>query len=223
MFKKPGGLKPSQPPYPCGPIYRGGVRCRYVQNRCQSPQGGQTLEFKGEVRLRSEEGRRLKGAPAAFVGESMKGWATTEEESGAFCWLIVPTGFLGTRPLWSCGRWQSPGGEGIPPDPLLWVGLQAHILAFIFFFFFFYSTWILKNFSRHANCTHVVKGDLQYLCFAWHFPKRRMGARWRVALGKKARLRSSADLDHKLSLRKVWSGKEGRSKQNWWMTKPFIS
>lgn len=69
---KPARLKLSQPSSPCRLIYCRAVRCRYMQNRCQNPQEGQTLEFKGEVRLRSEEGKRLKGAPAAFVGESTR-------------------------------------------------------------------------------------------------------------------------------------------------------
>lgn len=34
---------------------------------------GQGLEFSGAVRLGSEQGRRLKGAPAVFVGESASG------------------------------------------------------------------------------------------------------------------------------------------------------
>ena len=49
---KTAGLKPSQPSSPCRPLYCRAVRCRYMQNRCQNPQEGQTLEFTGEVRLR---------------------------------------------------------------------------------------------------------------------------------------------------------------------------
>ncbi len=69
---KPARLKLSHSSSPCRLIYCRAVRCRYMQNRCQHPQEGQTLEFKGEVRLRSEEGKRLKGAPAVFVGESQR-------------------------------------------------------------------------------------------------------------------------------------------------------
>lgn len=71
---KPARLKPNQPASPCRLICCRAVHCRYMQKSCQKPQEGQTLEFTGEVRLRvsSEEGKRLKGSPAVFVGESMR-------------------------------------------------------------------------------------------------------------------------------------------------------
>lgn len=48
------------------------------------PPGGTTLEFMGEVRLRvlSEEGKRLKDAPAALIGESTRAGPSQKRRPG---------------------------------------------------------------------------------------------------------------------------------------------
>lgn len=48
------------------------------------PPGGTTLEFTGEVRLKvlSEEGKRLKGAPAALIWESTRSGPAQERRPG---------------------------------------------------------------------------------------------------------------------------------------------
>lgn len=117
-INQPGWSRSNLPPL-CGLTHCRVARCRYIQKQMSAPPGGDKLEFKREVRLTvwSEEGKRLKRFPRCVC------WVIYE----AFCWLIVPTGCLGTRLLWSCGHWESPGGEGIPPDaPSCSVSSCAH-------------------------------------------------------------------------------------------------
>lgn len=117
---KPARLNRSQPSSPCTLIYCRALCCRYMQNRCQNPQEGRTLEFKGEVWLRSEEGKRLKGVPAAFVGESTRAGPEPRRRRPGLL-LANCAHRLSWHPssleLWS--QTESPGGEGIPPDALL--------------------------------------------------------------------------------------------------------
>lgn len=133
-----------------------------MQNRCQSPQDEATMEFTGEVRLSvwNEEGKRLKGAPAAFVGESTRAGPASRRRSGLL--LANCAHRLSWHPssleLWSLRdprrreRGNSSALDRAGLVDTLWNSRPPH-LAFCFSSYFIPKE-TLKNFSR--RCNHTV-------------------------------------------------------------------
>lgn len=81
---------------------------------------------RGEAESLKWRGQEIKRSSCCVNMGIYEVWASTGEEAGPFVGQLCPQALLAPV-LWICGRWESPGREGIPPDALLRANRLDHI------------------------------------------------------------------------------------------------